>query len=479
MLFNTYTYAVFLVLVFVLYQGLPLRGRQLMLVAASYLFYCWETPIYGLLLVASTLLDYTAGRLLGATAKPHLRKWILTGSLTGNLCMLGFFKYADFFRANAYGLANLMGLDVTFIPYGFLLPVGISFYTFQTMSYAIQVYRRQITPCHDFVAFALYVSFFPQLVAGPIERADHLLPQLCIQHRTKLNDIRAGLTQIVFGLFRKLVLADRLAILADAFYENPDGFSTPTAWVAIFCFIWQIYFDFSGYSEIAIGSARLFGVQLSVNFRRPLMGSAVPDFWNRWHISLTSWLRDYIFTPLGGFRRGGLRALLNAWITLLICGLWHGASWHFVAWGAYGACLLTVYYSWRNIRKNLGQKARRRPSGSPFNIVHLLCIALTFFTTMISGVFFRATSLENLGHVFKALLGLHAGSALPTQWMIWPFVAILASATVVEFCQEHLNLNERIHRTPGWFRALGMGVVIVVLILAGVNNDTPYIYFQF
>ena len=344
MLFNSFTYAVFLILVFCAYQRLGLRGRQVFLLVASYVFYCWETPIYGTLLAISTVLDFSCGLGLARAEKPWARRLILLASLCGNLGLLGFFKYGDFIAANVAGLRQWLGFETAWTPMRLILPVGISFYTFQTMSYTIQLYRRQVPPTRDFVAFSLFVSFFPQLVAGPIERASHLLPQLLVYQRVTWDDIAAGLTRIVFGFFRKLVLADRFAILVDAVFANPEGYSPLTAWSAVLVFSAQIYFDFSGYSDIAIGSARLFGIRLSENFRRPLFAVSVADFWNRWHLTLTGWLRDYLFYPLGGFRKGGGRALLNGMTVLLLCGLWHGASWHFVLWGAFHGVLLAFHF---------------------------------------------------------------------------------------------------------------------------------------
>ncbi|MBU1909292.1 MAG: MBOAT family protein, partial [Verrucomicrobia bacterium] len=388
MLFNSFTYAVFLVVVFCAYLRLPLRGRQFFLLVMSYVFYCWETPIYGTLLAISTVLDFACGLGLGRAEKPWARRLLLLASVCGNLGLLGFFKYGDFFVANVAGLGRLLGFETAWKPMGLILPVGISFYTFQTMSYTIQLYRRQIQPTRDFISFALFVSFFPQLVAGPIERASHLLPQLVAYQRVTWDDIGAGLTRIIFGFFRKLVMADRFAILADAVFANPEGYSTFTVWSSLMAFSVQIYFDFAGYSDIAIGSARLFGIHISENFRRPLFASSIADFWNRWHLTLTGWLRDYLFYPLGGFRKGELRALVNGMIVLLLCGLWHGASWHFVFWGGFHAVLMALYYLWRGFRKRMGWKNPSRRLG----VSVLLAVAFTYACTMFSAMFFRAPS---------------------------------------------------------------------------------------
>ncbi|HRT05395.1 MAG TPA: MBOAT family O-acyltransferase [Kiritimatiellia bacterium] len=344
MLFATYTFAVFLAAVWLLHVALPLRGRQILLLAASYLFYCWETPVYGILIFASTVLDYLVGLGLEKTENPRGRKALLGCSLLGNLGMLGFFKYGDFFGENLVGLGRLLGFAGHWEPMGFILPVGISFYTFQTLSYSIDVYKRQLPAERSLWTFALYVCYFPQLVAGPIERAPHLLPQLCVKHPILLENLVAGAKRILTGLFLKLVVADRLGILVDSVFAAPGTHSAGATWLALMAFVGQIYFDFASYASIAIGTSRMFGIRLRENFHRPLVSASIADFWNRWHMTLTRWFHDYVFLPLGGFRKGGRRAILNATTVLVLCGFWHGARWNFVFWGAYHAVLLTGYY---------------------------------------------------------------------------------------------------------------------------------------
>ncbi len=476
MLFNTYTYALFLPLVLALYLGLPLRGRQAFLLAASYVFYCWETPIYGALLAISTFLDFACG--LGMeknNGRPGMRRAMLIISLAGNLAMLGFFKYADFLGANFMGLGHLLGFEGVWTPFRFILPVGISFYTFQTMSYSIEVYRRQMKPSHDFIAFALFVAFFPQLVAGPIERASHLLPQLCVRHKVTLEDLGIGLTRILFGLFRKMVIADRFAIMSDRIFSSPEAYPAFTVWVGVLCFGAQIYYDFAGYSDIAIGSARLFGIQIRENFRRPLVSKSMADFWNRWHISLTSWFKDYLFTPLGGFRKGGLRAIFNGCVVLILCGLWHGASWHFVMWGVYHAVLLSLYYVWKFTQKKLGwrRKAGQRDYGM------FPSIFLTYLLIQLSLVFFRAPNLPEAWKIFGIMLGGSVHSTLAIGWYAWVYAGFLLLVYAVELFQEYASLNERILRWPWGLRMAGYAVVLVTLAVLAVNNEAPYIYFQF
>jgi len=475
MLFNTYTYACFLPLVLLLYAGLALRGRQLMLLAASYVFYCWETPIYGTLLLISTCLDFSCGLIMARTERPLYRRLILTLSIAGNLSLLGFFKYVDFFGASAAGLGRLLGFETGWQPMNFILPVGISFYTFQTMSYTIQLYRRQIEPCRDLLSFALFVSFFPQLVAGPIERASNLLPQLQTFQRMKLQDLTVGATRIAFGLFRKLVIADRFSILVDRVFSAPGEYSTLTVWVGVFAFLGQIYFDFAGYADIAIGSARLFGIRLTENFRRPLLARSIADFWNRWHITLTSWLRDYLFMPLGGARKGAVRTALNGAIVLVLCGLWHGAAWHFVLWGAWHALLMTLYYVWRYTRRRL---FGRKPASQSLGVT-IACVAAVVFCNAIGVIFFRAADLPGVARIVLAMAGRHAGATLASEWYVWVFGAMLALWWIIEFLQEYMGLNTVMRRLPWWAKALGMSLLVVAIILFATDLTAPYIYFQF
>ena len=475
MLFATYTFAVFLAAVWLLHLALPLRGRQIMLLAASYLFYCWDTPVYGILIFASTLLDYLVGLGLARTENPRGRKALLGCSLLGNLGMLGFFKYGDFLGANLVGLGHLLGFAGHWEPMGFILPVGISFYTFQTLSYSIDVYKRQLPAERNLWTFALYVCYFPQLVAGPIERAPHLLPQLCEQHPVLLENLVAGAKRILTGLFLKLVVADRLGILVDAVFAAPDTHSAGTTWLALVAFAGQIYFDFASYASIAIGASRLFGIRLRENFHRPLVSASIADFWNRWHMTLTRWFHDYVFLPLGGFRKGGRRAILNATTVLVLCGLWHGARWNFVFWGAYHALLLTGYYLWKFYRKRRG---RRAPKNASAWVVGL-SVAATFFCNVVGLVFFRSPDVATIGKIFRAGVGLHDGPVAPFGWPLGGFGLILALWLGIEAWQEYGGLNEKWARVPWPVRAAAWGLLVAATYLGAVNQQAPYIYFQF
>jgi D-alanyl-lipoteichoic acid acyltransferase DltB (MBOAT superfamily) len=371
-----------------------------------------------------------------------------------------------------------LGADAHWDRLNILLPVGISFYTFQTMSYAIQVYRRQIPACRDFLHFALYVSFFPQLVAGPIERATNLLPQLGTYQRVVWEDIAVGLKRIVLGFFRKMVLADRFALCVNHVFQDPANQPTAAIWVAAFAFMCQITYDFAGYSDIAVGSARLFGVRLTENFRRPMMSLSQAEFWARWHITLTSWLRDYLFQPLGGFRKGWQRALLNGWIVLLICGLWHGASWNFVVWGAVEALYISIYYFWRYLSRDV--LGLRRETGARLTPLRLLGWALTVLANvLVCGICFRSPNLATMKQMALGLVGAHPGAAQPAQWDVWFFAGLVAVCLIVEFFQEYLDLNGRLRRLPVAVRAALLTALAALIAVLSVNNASPYIYFRF
>lgn len=478
MLFTTYTFAVFLVVVWLLHTALPLRGRQLMLLVASYVFYCWETPVYGLLLVASTVLDYLVALGLGRTETPRGRRGLLLCSIVGNLGLLGFFKYGDFLGRNLVGLGRLLGYTGHWEPMGFILPVGISFYTFQTMSYTIDVYRRRLAPERNLWTFALYVCYFPPLVAGPIERAPHLLPQLRVRHPILLENLVAGGKRILTGLFLKLAVADRLGIMVDSVFAQPGQCSPLATWLSLVGFAGQIYFDFASYASIAIGAARLFGVRLTENFHRPLVSASIADFWNRWHMTLTRWFHDYVFTPLGGFRRGGGRAILNATIVLTLCGVWHGARWNFVLWGFYHAMLLAAYYLWKFYQKRRFPHRRRSGRGQ-FTGLTALSAAFTFFCNVVGLAFFRSPDLPTIGKVFRACVGLQQGEIVSANWSLGGYGLLIFLWLAVEGWQEYGGLHEKWGRLPWPIRAVGWGLLAAGTFLLAVNQQAPYIYFQF
>lgn len=348
MLFNSISFAIFLPIVFVLYWGLNRRSlkiQNILLLTASYIFYGWWDWRFLSLIIASTFVDYFVGLKIYNSNNIIHRKWYLWVSIIFNLGTLGVFKYYNFFVTSWIELLSSIG----YVPHetytiSIILPVGISFYTFQTMSYTIDIYRRQLHPTKDLISFAAFVSFFPQLVAGPIERASHLLPQILKKRKFELQEAVYGVHLIFWGLFKKVAVADNLSLIVDSYYSNVERYSGNTTYsiIVILLYSFQIYCDFSGYSDIAIGTSKLFGITLSDNFRRPYFSSSFSEFWRRWHISLSSWLRDYLYIPLGGNRMGKILTDRNLMITMLLGGLWHGASFNFIIWGGLHGIYLIV-----------------------------------------------------------------------------------------------------------------------------------------
>ena len=394
--FATREFLYFFACVFLVYW--TVRGttlRKIILLGASYVFYMSWDPYLVSLIWASTLLDYTVGRYLAVSEDPRNRRLALIASCVGNLGILGIFKYANFFIDSAEALALQIGFPVTRIELAIVLPVGISFYTFQTLSYTIDVYRRRLPTCYDFVDFALFVGFFPQLVAGPIVRASDFLPQLKKPVQWSGTHILDGAWIAIRGLAKKVVLADSLAIVADRVFDNPTDFGFWLTWLGVLAFSGQIYYDFSGYSDIAIGVARMLGYRLPVNFSHPYLARNVRDFWRRWHISLSTWLRDYLYIPLGGSRGSRWYVYRNLMITMLLGGLWHGANWTFVLWGAYHGLLLCLFRG-QPFREQSGEGVIRRLWQ------HASTLALVFG----GWVIFRASSLSDASEIIAGLGGL-------------------------------------------------------------------------
>ncbi|HSA01792.1 MAG TPA: MBOAT family O-acyltransferase, partial [Candidatus Paceibacterota bacterium] len=355
MSFNSVIFIIFLPVVFALYyvHG-GRRWQNIVLVIASYIFYGWWDYRFCALLLASSLLDYTIGRCLGGAGSVGRRRFLLGLSLAGNLGVLGFFKYYGFFADSVAIGFSALGWEVSTTTLNIVLPVGISFYTFQTLSYTIDIYRGELEARQDLLDYLTFVAFFPQLVAGPIERAKHLLPQFAQSRRFSHADAVDGCRLMLWGFAKKMVLADNLGRLVDEVFAHATAASGAELVVATVCFGFQIYGDFSGYSDIATGTARLFGVQLQRNFNFPYFSRNLTEFWRRWHISLSTWFRDYVYRPLGGSRCDAVITARNIMITFLLSGLWHGAAWHFVAWGgAHGCCLLlSRWFAGRNPASN-------------------------------------------------------------------------------------------------------------------------------
>ncbi|MGA7097456.1 MAG: MBOAT family protein [Acidimicrobiia bacterium] len=464
MSFNSLVFGVFLAGVVVAYWLIPARFRTYLLLAASYLFYSWWDVRFLSLIVVSTLVDFVAGgKIAGATEMRARRRWMAV-SLVVNLGILGFFKYWDFFVGSASDLLSSLGLESNLPLISVVLPVGVSFYTFQTLSYTVDVYRGRLEPEPNLARFALFVAFFPQLVAGPIERARHLLPQLrALPASRNQVDWRGSLTLIARGLFRKAVIADGVAPIVNQVFASPGRYGSLTLWIGVFAFSLQIYGDFAGYTDIARGTARLFGVDLMENFHAPYGSKSFSEFWRRWHISLSTWLRDYLYIPLGGNRQGRLRTYRNLMITMLLGGLWHGAAWGFVLWGGLHGLYLAVERLWRDRRGR-----QDTPIGLPAWSVFLI-VTVTWIP-------FRAASLGSAVSILGGLVGSTGGEQLPGA----AIVLALAGLATIWIDQTVLKGGvDPVAELPSFRRGLVYGTALVAAILLIPTSAVPFIYFQF
>ena len=482
MLFNSIDFAVFLPLVFGVYWWLgrrPLRWQNQFLLGASYLFYGWWDWRFLFLVLFSTGVDYTVGLKLAKEISPERRKWWLRASIAVNLGLLGFFKYYNFFVNSFTEAFSFLGHPLSVSTLSVVLPVGISFYTFQTLSYTVDVYRKKLTPTDDFVVFATFVSFFPQLVAGPIERATDLLPQFYQKRTFVYREAVDGLRQMLWGLFKKVVIADSCAEFANLIFNQSEQYGGSTLlWGALF-FTFQIYGDFSGYSDIAIGTAKLFGFTLRQNFAFPYFARDVAEFWRRWHISLSSWFRDYLYIPLGGSRGGRWQQVRNTFIIFVVSGFWHGANWTFVVWGALNALyFLPLLLTGRNRRYHYDEVAGHRlPSGR-----ELLEMASTFSLTVLAWVFFRA---ESVTHALRYLSEIFSSSLFTFPELTETRRAVFVSVLVIGFVVvEWLGrtgqyaLDDLPVRWPKPVRwACYYCIALAILLFHGQKQS--FIYFQF
>ncbi len=479
MTFPSLTFAIFFVVVLAASRApLSWTSRKAVLLVGSYVFYAaWNPPFVGLLWL-STAVDWTLARAIHKTDDGTRRRLLLAGSLVVNLGLLAFFKYAGFLVEGFAGVADALGWRLTVQAPSLVLPVGISFYTFQTLSYTIDVYRRRLTPGRSLLDYALYVTFFPQLVAGPIVRAGHFLPQAEQERRASADQIGWGLTLLSLGLFQKLALADGLlAPISDRVFdavratgEATAALSGGDAWVGAFAFAGQIYFDFSGYSTCAIGVALALGFHLPDNFRAPYAAVGFSDFWRRWHISLSAWLRDYLYIPLGGSRHGVARTALALFTTMLLGGLWHGASWTFVAWGALHGGYLVVERALKRVAGGLDTE----PLG-----VRLPLTLVTFALVCVAWVFFRAETFEQAFVVLRAMsaAGPDATSIL-ASWQTPLVLALTAALLVAHQVLRTATLEARMVQVPMPARAALIGLALFFVVVTPGSNDA-FLYFQF
>lgn len=468
MTFTTITFLVFIIFFFALYWlfAKNILLRNLVIIAGGYLFYGWWDGRFLILLIFSSMVDFTSGLLIHRSNTSIKRKIFLASSLIINLCLLGFFKYCDFFITSANNLLREIGYHGSLKTLKIILPVGLSFYTFQSMSYALDVYKKKLTPTKDPIAFFAFVAFFPQLVSGPIERAINMLPQFTSLKKFNYEQASSGLRMIIWGLFKKMVIADSFAIIADSFFENPADYNTYSAWIGVFAFSIQIYCDFSGYSDIAIGTARLLGFELMMNFRTPYFSRTFTEFWNRWHISLSTWFRDYVFIPLGGNKKGFGRYSLNILITFLLSGLWHGPSYNFIIWGFIHGTMLITEKKWMQWFK--GYKGF-----APW----------VFIVCMLYWVPFRAPDLITSIQISEALFSWNEAG----REFIYPFTRhhLFFIPVFILFVLGEIWINKQsfaekmitIPRAVRWF--IYYCLIFFILLFGDFKNAPSFIYFQF
>jgi len=441
--------------------------RKLWLLAASYMFYAaWDWRFLSLI-IASTVIDYTVGILLSRPLTGAGRKRCLIFSLVGNLGILGFFKYYNFFIESAAELSGLVGLPLSVHTLNLILPVGISFYTFQTLSYTIDVYRGRLEPTRNFLDLALFVGFFPQLVAGPIVRAADFLPQLRTARVFSSVEFRACLTLFLVGYFKKTCISDNVAVIVDTYFAAPADFSAISAWIAVPSYAVQIYCDFSGYSDMAIACAGLLGYSLCPNFHFPYFATNITEFWHRWHISLSSWLRDYLYIPLGGNRGSKLFTYRNLMLTMLLGGLWHGAAWNFVIWGGLHGLALIAHKQWRRLRPS-------RPE--PSQASRILAPAITFFWVCVAWVFFRSPDFATSAAVLKGFVFLSSDGVehlgLDRVWL-FPCLATAHWVVYKGFFVERLQMMK------DWAFAAWYSLATSLIVAFVPTSYRAFIYFQF
>jgi D-alanyl-lipoteichoic acid acyltransferase DltB (MBOAT superfamily) len=471
MIFNSLTFVLFLLIVFSLYWLLDRRRQNVLLLVASYVFYGWWDWRFLSLILASSLWDYWLGQRIDTAAPGRKKRWLMTSILT-NLGLLGLFKYFNFFADSFVGVARALGFEAGFTTLHIILPVGISFYTFQSLSYTIDVYRGQCAPHRNLVEFLAYVAFFPQLVAGPIERATHLLGQFSAERTFDVEKAKDGVRQMLWGYFQKIVIADGLADYVNNVYGRLGQANGGELLLATYFFAIQIYCDFAGYTNIAIGCARLFGFGLMRNFAYPYFSRNIAEFWQRWHISLSTWFRDYLYIPLGG-NRGAFRFIVfNVLVTFTVSGLWHGANWTFVVWGLLnGLYFIPVLF----LRRYRGEE--KGTARTTAGLRDLGSIVLTFHLTLFAWIFFRAESLGQAGQIIGAIAGTFDLKTFLIEGL--KLKLLIALMLAIEWAQRDKQHPLEIGAFPAPARWLAYNAVGLVILFLGTFKYTPFIYFQF
>ena len=480
MLFNSLEFLIFFPLVTLIYFLIPHRFRWAHLLFASCIFYMAFIPVYVLILFFTILVDYAAGILI-ENAQGKKRPWYLCLSLIANIGVLAVFKYYNFFIANMNDLLTVLNISDKMGYLQIILPIGLSFHTFQAMSYTFEVYYGRQKAERHLGIYALYVMYYPQLVAGPIERPQNILPQLRTPQPFIASRVTDGLTLMMWGMIKKVVIADKLAFFADRLFSKPELYEGPAVVIGVIFFAFQIYCDFSGYSDIARGASRVMGIELMENFRRPYLSRSIHEFWKRWHISLSTWFRDYVYIPLGGNRKGIYRWLLNLLIVFLTSGFWHGASWNFIIWGALHG-IFTILYAYFFLRKE-SRLAK-------LSILYWAGWIITFTVVSFAWIFFRATSFDDALLITKNLFsgwailfqGKDASSALYlnytfSSWLL--SILLIAALLVIERMEEKKSIIAYIHSSKRWTRYAIYYIALLTLYLFGVYQQSSFIYFQF
>ncbi|WP_159023073.1 MBOAT family protein [Formosa sp. L2A11] len=478
MLFNSIDFAIFLPLIFILYWFIVnknLKQQNLLIVIASYIFYGWWDWKFLSLILFSTLIDFSIGKKLGTENNLKKRKLLLWTSILINIGFLGFFKYYNFFIDNFITAFTFFGSELKLNSLNIILPVGISFYTFQTLSYTIDVYKKRLTPTNDLIAFTAFVSFFPQLVAGPIERATNLLPQFYNKRTFNSDKAINGVHLILWGLFKKVVIADSCAIYVDEIFSNYQNMNSISLLLGAIYFAFQIYGDFSGYSDIAIGTSKLFGFNLMTNFRYPYFSRDIAEFWRRWHISLSTWFRDYLYIPLGGSKVSKILSFRNIFIIFLVSGFWHGANWTFIIWGILNAIYFIPLFLTKKNRKNLDTVS----SGKIFpSFKELLSMSFTFLLILIGWIFFRINTVSNGLEYIKNLFSFNFKGGiqyLATERYTPELMVLISLFIIIEW-----NSREKEHPFFGKWINIKIVLTLLGLVTFGVYSKVAdFIYFQF
>mgnify|MGYP003136936213 CR=1 FL=1 len=480
MLFNSIEFAFFLPIVFILYWFVfnkKIRSQNILLLIASYVFYGWWDWRFLFLIVFSSFVDFVLGLRLSKTNNNIHRKVFIFTSIAVNIGFLGFFKYYNFFAENFADAFTFFGQAINPDRLNIILPVGISFYTFQTLSYTIDIYRKKLEPTTNIVSFFAFVSFFPQLVAGPIERATNLLPQFHKKRKIEYASAVDGMRQILLGLFKKIVIADNCAPIVNTIFESPESYSGSTLFIGAALFAFQIYGDFSGYSDIAIGTSRLFGFNLMKNFALPYFSRDIAEFWRRWHISLSTWFRDYVYIPLGGSRGNLTLQVRNIFIIFIVSGFWHGANWTFIIWGVLHALFYLPLMFFKQHKKHTEIVSNKKYVPS---FIDLLKITSTFILTTLAWVFFRANSVTD---AFEYLNGVFSNSLLnfpeifPTKLILLISVLILLEWLRKEYEHTFSNLQLQFKKPVRW--GFYLSIIFMIYFFGNTDEAIEFIYFQF